>query len=316
MIYTVTLNPTLDHNVFVSDLKSGKINKMNKEAITVGGRGINVSLVLSELDVKSKVLGFVAGFTGYEIERQVQDRGIETDFVWLESGLSRVNIKVKNFMKSSVRETEIDSEGPEIPDEAIKQLFVKLNAVEDGDVLVLAGGVPHSMQKDIYEQIMEYVSAKNIKVVVDTTGDIISSTLKYKPYLIKPNMDELGEIFGENPTSKVEAIAYAKQLQEMGAQNVLISMGKEGAILIDDSGKTRFCDALKGKVRNSVGAGDAMLAGFLSAMMDKDVDVDYALMLGTAAGGATAFSDGLAKKSEILDQMKILLKEHANKPQK
>ena len=312
MIYTVTLNPTLDHNVFVSDFKAGKINKMNKEAISVGGRGINVSLILSELDVKSKALGFVAGFTGYEIERQVQSRGIETDFVWLENGLSRVNIKLKNFIKSGVRETEIDSEGPEIPDEAIKQLFVKLNAVEDGDVLVLAGGVPHTMQKDIYEQILEYVSGRNIKVAVDTSGELISSTLRFKPYLIKPNLDELGEIFGETPTSKVEAIAYGQQLQEMGAQNVLISMGGEGAILLDESGNSRFCIACKGKVRNSVGAGDAMLAGFLSAMLDKDVDVDYALMLGTAAGGATAFSDGLAKKSEILDQMKMLLKEHNN----
>ena len=309
MIYTVTLNPTLDHNVFVSDLKAGKINKMNKEAITVGGRGINVSIVLNELDVKSKVLGFVAGFTGYEIERQVQARGIDTDFVWLENGLSRVNIKVKNFMKNKIRETEIDSEGPDVPDEAIKQLFVKLNAIEDGDVLVLAGGVPHTMQKDIYEQILEYVSAKNIKVAVDTSGELISSTLKFKPYLIKPNLDELGDIFGENPTSKVEAIAYGKQLQEMGAQNVLISMGEEGAVLIDESGQTRFCNALQGKVRNSVGAGDAMLAGFLSGALDKDTDLDYALMLGTAAGGATAFSDGLAKKAEILDQMKILLKD-------
>lgn len=313
MIYTVTLNPTLDYNVFVSDFKPGKINKMNKEAITVGGRGINVSLVLSELDVKSKALGFVAGFTGYEIERQLQASGIETDFVWLDNGLSRVNIKLKNFIKSGIRETEIDSDGPEIPDAAIKQLFEKLNSVEDGDVLVLAGGVSNMMQKNIYEHILEYVSAKNIKVAVDTTGELISTTLKYKPFLIKPNLEELGAIFGESPTSKVEAIAYAQQLQEMGAQNVLISMGSEGAIFIDEGGQSRFCDALKGKIRNSVGAGDAMLAGFLSALMDKDVDIDYALMLGTAAGGATAFSDGLAKKSEILAQMKVLLNEHTKK---
>lgn len=313
MIYTVTLNPTLDHNVFLSDFKPGKINKMNKEAITVGGRGINVSLVLAELDVKSKALGFVAGFTGYEIERQVQARGIETDFVWLEKGLSRVNIKIKNFIKSGIRETEIDSDGPEVPDEAISQLFTKLNAIDDGDILVLGGGVPNTMQKDIYEHILEYVSAKNIRVVVDTAGELISSTLRYKPYLIKPNMEELGAIFGETPSSKVEAIAYAQQLQEMGAQNVLISMGSEGAIFIDESGQSRFCNALKGKIRNTVGAGDAMVAGFLSAILDKDVDIDYALMLGTAAGGATAFSDGLAKKAEILDQMKVLLKEHAKK---
>lgn len=313
MVYTITLNPTLDHNVFVSDLKAGKINKMNKEALSVGGRGINVSLVLSELDIKSKVLGFVAGFTGYEIERQVQARGIETDFVWLESGLSRVNIKLKNFTKSGVRETEIDSDGPEIPDDAIKQLFVKLSAVEDGDVLVLAGGIQQSVQRDIYEHILEYVSAKKIKVAVDAPAELLTTTLKYKPFLIKPNLDELGDIFGEAPASKVEAIAYGQQLQEMGARNVLISMGRDGAVLLDDSGKTLFCNALKGKVRNSVGAGDAMLAGFLSAMLDKDVDLNYALMLGTAAGGATAFSDGLAKKAEILDQMKVLLKEHAKK---
>lgn len=314
MVYTVTLNPALDHIVFVSDLMTGKINKMNRDVLDIGGKGINVSVVLSELDVKSKVLGFVAGFTGYEIERQLQSRGIDTDFVWLESGMSRVNIKLKNYTADSVTETEINSDGPDISDEALKQLFVKLSAIEDGDVLVLAGSVPHTLQKDIYEHILEYVSAKKIKVAVDASGNLLISTLKFKPFLIKPNLDELGEIFGEKPSSKVEAIAYAQHLREMGAQNVIISMAGDGAILLDESGKTLYCGACKGKVKNSVGAGDAMLAGFLSASLDNDTDVEYALMLGTAAGGATAFSEGLAKKSEILDQMKFLLKEHAEKP--
>lgn len=314
MVYTVTLNPALDHIVFVSDLMTGKINKMNRDVLDIGGKGINVSVVLSELDVKSKVLGFVAGFTGYEIERQLQSRGIDTDFVWLENGMSRVNIKLKNYTADSVTETEINSDGPDISDEALKQLFVKLSAIEDGDVLVLAGSVPHTLQKDIYEHILEYVSAKKIKVAVDASGNLLISTLKFKPFLIKPNLDELGEIFGEKPSSKVEAIAYAQHLREMGAQNVIISMAGDGAILLDESGKTLYCGACKGKVKNSVGAGDAMLAGFLSASLDNDTDVEYALMLGTAAGGATAFSEGLAKKSEILDQMKFLLKEHAEKP--
>lgn len=313
MIYTVTVNPSLDHIVFVSDLEIGQINKMNKEVLDIGGRGINVSVVLSELDVKSKALGFVAGFTGYEIERQLGERGIETDFVWLDKGLSRVNIKLKNYTQGTVTETEINSDGPEVSDEAIKHLFEKLNAIEDGDVLVLAGGVGQNMPRDIYEHILEYVSGKNIKVVVDASGDLLTSTLKFKPFLIKPNLDELGAVFGEKPASKVEAIAYGQQLRDMGAQNVLISLAGDGAILLDENGKTLFCDACKGKVRNSVGAGDSMLAGFLSASLDNDTDFEYALMLGTAAGGATAFSDGLAKKSAILDLMKILLKEHAEK---
>lgn len=314
MVYTVTLNPALDHIVYLSDLAEGKVNKMNREVLDIGGKGINVSVVLSELDVKSKALGFVAGFTGYEIERQLQSRGIDTDFVWLDSGLSRINIKLKNYTTNAVTETEINSDGPDISDEALKQLFVKLGALEDGDVLVLAGSVPHTLHRNIYEHILEYVSAKKIKVAVDAAGSLLTSTLKFKPFLVKPNLDELGEIFGEKPSSKIEAIGYAKTLQEMGAQNVLVSMAGEGAILLDETGRTLYCRACTGKVKNSVGAGDAMLAGFLSASLDNDTDVDYALMLGTAAGGATAFSDGLAKKSAILDQIKILLKEHAEKP--
>lgn len=314
MVYTVTLNPALDHVVFVSDLREGGINKMNREVLNIGGKGINVSVVLSELNVKSKALGFVAGFTGDEIERRLKECGIDTDFVRLDSGNSRINIKFMNYAAESFTETEINSDGPDISDKALAEFFKKLGVIEDGDMLVISGSIPRTLQKDIYEQILEYVSGKNVKVAVDAAGELLISTLKYKPFLIKPNLDELGEIFGEKPASKVEAIAYAQHLQEMGAQNVLVSMAGEGALLLDESGKTLYCGACRGKVRSSVGAGDAMLAGFLSATLDNDTDMEYALMLGSAAGGATAFSDGLARKASILDQMKILLKEHAEKP--
>lgn len=313
MVYTVTLNPALDHVVFVSDLREGGINKMNREVLNIGGKGINVSVVLSELNVKSKALGFVAGFTGDEIERRLKECGIDTDFVRLDSGNSRINIKFMNYAAESFTETEINSDGPDISDKALAEFFKKLGVIEDGDMLVISGSIPRTLQKDIYEQILEYVSGKNVKVAVDAAGELLISTLKYKPFLIKPNLDELGEIFGEKPASKVEAIAYAQHLQEMGAQNVLVSMAGEGALLLDESGKTLYCGACRGKVRSSVGAGDAMLAGFLSATLDNDTDMEYALMLGSAAGGATAFSDGLARKASILDQMKILLKEHAEK---
>lgn len=313
MVYTVTLNPALDHIVFVSDLKVGELNRMNKELIEVGGKGINVSVVLSELNVKSKALGFVAGFTGDEIERRLHGRGIDTDFIRLDSGESRINLKIKNHSANSYSETDINSDGPDISDEALASFFAKLGIIEDGDVLILAGGVPHSLQKDIYEHIMEYVSGKNIKVAVDASGELLTSALKHRPFLIKPNMEELGEIFGERPSSILEAAAYGQQLREMGARNVLVSMAGDGALLIEENGTTLFCAACKGKVRNSVGAGDAMLAGFMSASLDSDTDMEYALMLGSAAGGAAAFSDGFPRRVNILDLMKVLLKEHAER---
>lgn len=314
MVYTVTLNPALDHIVFVSDLKAGELNLMNKELIEAGGKGINVSVVLSELGVKSRALGFVAGFTGSEIERRLRARDIDTDFIRLDSGNSRINIKIKNHSADSYTETEINSDGPEISDEALASFFKMLSVIEDGDMLVLSGGVPRCLKRDIYEQILEYVSGKDIKVVVDASGELLTSTLKHRPFLIKPNMEELGEIFGDRPSSMLEAVAYAQQLQEMGATNVLVSMAGEGALLLEENGQTFYCKACKGKVRNSVGAGDAMLAGFVSAALDNDTDMEYALMLGSAAGGAAAFSDGFPRKITILDLMKTLLKEHAEKP--
>lgn len=305
MVYTVTFNPALDYVVFVNDMKFREVNRIEKELVQAGGKGINVSMVLSELGVKSRAIVFVAGFTGAAIEESVIEHGIEADFVHLESGLSRINIKLK-----SNGETELNANGPKISDRALTELFIRLGELADGDVLVLAGSVPDSLPQDIYQQILEYISAKKIVTVIDASKDLLTNTLRYKPYLIKPNLNELGEIFGEKPSSKEEILAYATQLQEMGAQNVLVSMAGDGAMLLESDGEVRYCAACEGKVINSVGAGDAMVAGFVSGILDNDVDFEYALLLGTAAGGATAFSDGLATKDEIIEQMKILLKRH------
>lgn len=306
MVYTVTFNPALDYVVFVNNIRFREVNRIEKELVYAGGKGINVSMVLAELGVKSKAMGFVAGFTGAAIEQSVVEHGIEADFVHLDSGLSRINIKLK-----SDGETELNANGPVISDMALKELFERFEELNDGDILVLAGSVPASLPQDIYQQILEYVSAKRVKTVVDATGELLTNTLSYKPYLIKPNLDELAEIFGERPTSKEEVLEYAAQLREMGAQNVLVSMADEGAMLLDMQGEVYYCEACEGTVVNSVGAGDAMVAGFVSGMLDKDVDHEYALILGTAAGGATAFAEGMASKAQIIEQMKKLLKRHA-----
>lgn len=306
MVYTVTFNPALDYVVFVNNMKFRAVNRIEKELVQAGGKGINVSMVLAELGVKSKAMGFVAGFTGAAIEQSVAEHGIETDFVHLDSGLSRINIKLK-----SDGETELNANGPVISDMALKELFERFEKLSEGDILVLAGSVPNSLPQDIYQMILEYVSAKKVRTVVDASGELLTNTLKYRPYLIKPNLDELAGIFGERPDSKEEILEYATQLQEMGAQNVLVSMAGDGSLLLDAQGEVFYCAACEGTVVNSVGAGDAMVAGFVSGMLDNDVDEEYALMLGTAAGGATAFTEGIADKTQIIEQMKKLLKRHA-----
>lgn len=306
MVYTVTFNPALDYVVFVNNMKFRAVNRIEKELVQAGGKGINVSMVLAELGVKSKAMGFVAGFTGAAIEQSVAEHGIETDFVHLDSGLSRINIKLK-----SDGETELNANGPVISDMALKELFERFEKLSEGDILVLAGSVPNSLPQDIYQMILEYVSAKKVRTVVDASGDLLTNTLKYRPYLIKPNLDELAGIFGERPDSKEEILEYAAQLQEMGAQNVLVSMAGDGSLLLDAQGEVFYCAACEGTVVNSVGAGDAMVAGFVSGMLDNDVDQEYALLLGTAAGGATAFTEGMADKTQIIEQMKKLLKRHA-----
>lgn len=292
MVYTVTFNPAVDYIVHTKELRAGATNRSDSEEIYFGGKGINVSIVLSELGVKSKALGFVAGFTGAAIERGVSEKGIDADFVHLSGGFSRINVKIK-----SDEETELNGQGPKIPDEAVQQLFAKLDELQDGDTLVLAGSIPSSLPSDIYERILARLSGRKIRAVVDATKDLLVKVLKYQPFLIKPNNFELGEIFGVELHTADEIVKYAEKLHEMGARNVLVSMAGDGAVLLDETGKTHICGVCRGTVKNSVGAGDSMVAGFIAGC--EKAGYEYALKLGTAAGGATAFSEGLATKEKI-----------------
>ena len=292
MVYTVTFNPAVDYVVHTDEMTVGSVNRAKDEKIYFGGKGINVSMVLNELGIRSRVLGFVAGFTGEAIEKGIREKGIETDFVHLTSGFSRINVKIK-----SGDETELNGQGPAIDDKSLNDLFSKLDELTAGDVLVLAGSIPSSMPTDIYEKILERLSGKNIKAVVDATKDLLMNVLKYKPFLIKPNNHELGEMFGVTLKTNHDIAEYAKKLKDMGAQNVLVSMAGNGALLLDKNGKAHVCGVCRGTVKNSVGAGDSMVAGFIAG--SEQGDYEYALKLGTAAGGATAFSDGLAEKDEI-----------------
>lgn len=299
MVYTVTFNPAIDYVVHAKDIKFGATNRSEREEIYFGGKGINVSIVLKELGIDSKTLGFTAGFTGEAIEKGLDNMGIDTDFVRLEKGNSRINVKIK-----SKEETELNGQGPDIDDNAVAALFEKLDTLSDGDILILAGSIPSSLPLDIYEKILKRISHKKVKTVVDATKDLLMNVLKYKPFLIKPNNYELGEMFGVELKTDAEIEKYARKLQDMGAVNVLVSMAGDGAMLIDEKGVTHRCGVCKGKVKNSVGAGDSMVAGFTAGIQSGDYE--YALKLGTAAGGATAFSDGLAEKEKITELLKTL----------
>lgn len=300
MVYTVTFNPAVDYIVHTKELRAGATNRSDSEEIYFGGKGINVSIVLSELGVKSKALGFVAGFTGAAIEQGVSEKGIDADFVHLSGGFSRINVKIK-----SDEETELNGQGPKIPDEAVQQLFAKLDELQDGDTLVLAGSIPSSLPSDIYERILARLSGRKIRAVVDATKDLLVKVLKYQPFLIKPNNFELGEIFGVELHTTDEIVKYAEKLHEMGARNVLVSMAGDGAVLLDETGKTHVCGVCRGTVKNSVGAGDSMVAGFIAGC--EKAGYEYALRLGTAAGGATAFSEGLATKEKINELLQQLV---------
>lgn len=292
MVYTVTFNPAIDYVVHTAEMRLGEVNRSSSEEMYFGGKGINVSIVLNELGTPSIALGFTAGFTGEAIENGIKAMGIKSDFVRLKTGNSRINVKIK-----AGEETELNGQGPHIDDEALEALFVKLDKLSDGDTLVLAGSIPSSLPSDIYERIMQRLSDRKIRTVVDATNDLLLNVLKYKPFLIKPNNHELGEMFGVTLSEDEEIERYARKLKDMGAINVLISMAGDGAMLIDENGKCHRCGVCKGKVRNSVGAGDSMVAGFLTGAQNGDYE--YAIKLGTAAGGATAFSDGLAVKTKI-----------------
>ncbi len=293
MIYTVTFNPAIDYVVRTPELKTGQVNRSEGEQMFFGGKGINVSIVLGELGVRSAALGFVAGFTGEAIENGLAKMGINTDFVRLKNGNSRINVKIK-----SSEETEINGQGPDISGDELAQLYAKLDKLEDGDTLILAGSIPSSLPSDIYEKILQRLSGRDIRTVVDATKELLLNTLKYRPFLVKPNNFELGELFGVTLESDDDIMHYAKKLQEMGARNILVSMAENGAILLDESGNFHRCGVCKGTVVNSVGAGDSMLAGFIAGK--EKGDDDYALRLGTAAGGATTFSEGLATGEEIM----------------
>ena len=293
MIYTVTLNPALDYVVCLEELTAGAVNRASSEEVQFGGKGINVSLVLHNLGFDSQALGFVAGFTGKALENALTDRGIGHDFVRLSSGMTRINVKIK-----AGRETEINGRGPEIPEADLQALFDRLDRLTAGDTLVLSGSVPASLPSDIYQQIMVRLAERKIRIIVDTTGDLLLKVLPWHPFLIKPNHHELGELFGRVLADEGEIAACAGKLQEQGARNVLVSMAGEGSLLLDEDGGIHRLKAPAGQVRNSVGAGDSMVAGFLAGYL-RHGDYQEALELGTAAGSASAFSMELATNEEI-----------------
>ena len=295
MIYTVTFNPSLDYIVSVNDFQLGLTNRTDSELILPGGKGINVSTILMNLGIDSTAFGFAAGFTGEEIIREVEAMGIRSDFIKIDSGISRINLKLKN-----IDGTEINGSGPEISEEKIEELLRKLDILGEGDILVLAGSIPASMAADMYSTIMERLQHKNVTFIVDATKDLLINVLKYKPFLIKPNNHELGELFDVKLTTREEVIPYGKKLQKQGARNVLISMAGEGAVLVAEDGSVYEAPAPKGTLVNAVGAGDSMVAGFTAGWIEKK-DYRHAFYMGVSAGSASAFSEYLATKEEIMD---------------
>ena len=293
MIYTVTFNPSLDYIVSVDDFTLGRVNRTTKELVYPGGKGVNVSLVLKNLGMENTALGFIAGFTGTEIERGLKDWGCLTDFIKIPEGMSRINMKLR-----SREESEMNGQGPKISEEALEELYRKLDAMDPGDVLVLAGSIPNSMPDSSYEQILARVQGRDIRSVVDATGDLLVNVLKYHPFLIKPNNHELEEIFHVPMDSKETIVAHAKKMQEMGAENVLISMAGDGAILVAADGSVWQSPAPKGNVVNSVGAGDSMVAGFITGYL-KSQSYEEAFHMGICTGSASAFSERLATQEEV-----------------
>lgn len=294
MVYTVTFNPALDYIVRMGGFRAGETNRTESDDLQWGGKGINVSTVLRNLGVDNVALGFLAGFTGQALNHGLQQAGIATDFIWLPEGLTRINVKIK-----AEQETEINGAGPAIPPSALDALFAKLDTLRSGDVLVLAGSIPASLPDDVYQRILARLEGRDILTAVDATRDLLCAVLPYRPFLIKPNASELGEIFGKSLTTDGEIEEHARRLQERGARNVLVSMAGDGSLLLDETGAVHRLGVPRGKVVNSVGAGDSMVAGFLAGWLEHR---DYAMAhrLGAAAGSATAFSDGLAEKEEVL----------------
>lgn len=297
MIYTVTFNPSLDYVIQVDKLVPGEINRTTHEAVYPGGKGNNVSVILSNLGHSSKALGFTAGFTGEALENMLKEFGCDTAFIRLPEGSTRINVKI-----NAGEETEINGQGPVITEEAQSALFEQLDALKEEDILVLAGSIPNTLPSDIYERILEHLQGRGIHFVVDVTKELLLKVLKYHPFLIKPNNHELGEMFGVTLKTRDEIVTYAKKLQEMGAENVLVSMAGDGAILLTEDGIIYKAKPPKGKVLNSVGAGDSMVAGFLTGYLNTG-DYEKAFRLGVVTGSATAFQYWLATKEDIVALM-------------
>lgn len=300
MIYTVTLNPALDYVMKVGNIRYDDINRSESEEIYYGGKGINVSVILTRLGVENKALGFVGGFTGEKLYEMLKKDGIDCDFNILKNGYTRINVKIK-----AQTELDVNAQGPAIDEEDIALLLEKLDGIKQGDFLVLAGSIPNTLPDDIYERILSRLDGRGINFVVDATGDLLKNVLKYKPFLIKPNHHELGDLFGVEAKSEQDIVFYAKKLQEMGARNVLVSRAKDGATLIDEQKNVTTFENVEGELVNSVGCGDSMVGGFLAGWIEKG-DYSYALKLGAACGNATAFSQELATADEIKNVFEIM----------
>lgn len=302
MIYTVTLNPSIDYVIKLDTLNHGSVNRVNEENIYPGGKGINVSNILNELGYKNIALGFISGFTGKYIVDSMIAKNLNCDFIELSNGFTRINVKIK-----SNEETEVNGNGPNISEEDLQKLYDKIDNLKNGDILVLAGSIPSTVDDKLYENIMKRLEDKNIKIVVDATKNLLLNVLKYNPFLIKPNNHELAEMFNVELNSTEDVVFYARKLKEMGAQNVLISMGKDGALLVTENDEVFASSVAKGEVVNSVGAGDSMVAGFIAGYL-KSNSYEEALRLGAASGGATAFSSDLATREfidKLVDEIKI-----------
>ena len=298
MIYTITFNPALDYITQVENFKTGEINRTKTETILPGGKGLNVSIVLKNLGIENTALGFVAGFTGEELIKKLEAQGVKTDFVKVKEGITRINVKISSLNNNKVEETALNGMGPQITKENIDELLKKINNMIASDFVILSGNIPKNLENNIYEKICKILKEKGITFIVDSTQDLLINVLKYNPFLIKPNKEELEETVKCNIHTKEDIINSAKTLQEMGAQNVLVSLGNDGAILITREGETYFSEAPKGQVINTVGAGDSMVAGFLAGYY-KTKDYEYALKMGVSAGSASAFSVNLATKEEV-----------------
>ncbi len=293
MIYTVTFNPSLDYIVTVDHFRCGIVNRTKEELLFPGGKGINVSMVLRNLGHDNTALGFLAGFTGQELRRLLEEKRITTDFIPVQKGMSRINVKLR-----SDEESEINGQGPAVSDADIQKLYDKLDVLQDGDILVMAGSIPDVMPRSMYMDIMKHLQKKQLKIVVDATGDLLVNVLQYHPFLIKPNHHELGEIFHTEIESKDDVVIYAKKMQEMGARNVLVSMAGAGAVLVSEDGGVYRSEAPKGTVVNSVGAGDSMVAGFLAGYLETG-NYENAFRMGVCTGSASAFTEELANREQV-----------------